>query len=228
MNHRQLTAALLATLWLLVLPASARAQDWWLGPPPQLCTTEGHIWVLTSGAMTCQAQQSLSGYVLITTAGQQSITATGADNDVTLVAADDVLINPGDDFVVTPTAGGVVLNAVGAGEDVSLVAADDVIATATDAFTVTAASATVAATVSFAVDAAGGTDELGVAEGLVGLMGLNIYGAATGPTELGITCDGATAGDLYFDNETELEFCFCNGTNWVKFSDATTQCGDPA
>lgn len=156
-------------------------------------TTPSVCWCIDGAfaALSAATSADLSGYVLITKAGQQAITATGAGNDITLTAADDVIL------------------------------------ASTDALTITAASGTVAATTTFAIDAAGGTDELGIAEGLVGLMGINFYGAHMGPTALGVTCDAGAAGDFYYDTETELEMCFCNATNWVKFSDASTQCGDP-
>jgi len=183
------------------------------GSTNALCMCDGGSMKAVAGSA------SIADYVPITKAGQQSITATGAGNDVTLVAADDVLVTPADDFVVTPTAGSATLNAVGAGEDVSLVAADDIILTATDALTITAASGTLAATTTFAVDAAGGTDELGIAEGFVGIMGCNNYGPLADYSSI------ATPGecDVFFDTTLHAS-CEYNGTGWVKVADGSTAC----
>lgn len=51
------------------------------------------------------------------------------------------------------------------------------------------------------------------------------FGAASGP--LTMICDVNHAGSFYYDNNTENQPCFCNGTNYVLFSDATTVCTDP-
>ena len=106
------------------------------------------------------AVSDLTGYVQDSEAAQVSIEASGAGNDVTLIAADDVLLTPGDDFVVTPTAGSSIINAVGAGEDVSLVATDDVLLTPTDALTAAVGGAVAITTTAGAIGlTAGGTTQ---------------------------------------------------------------------
>jgi hypothetical protein len=126
-----------------------------------LCACDG---ATLRAANLAAATEDLAAYVLITVADQQSITASGAGNDVTLVAADDVLMTPGDDFVVTPTAGSSFINGVGAGQDVSLVAADDVFLTPTDALTAAVGGAASIVTTAGAVTitAGGTTQDVGI------------------------------------------------------------------
>lgn len=188
------------------------------------CSCDGSApWVQLGTLLGISDSASLSSYVLITKAGQQSITASGAGNDVTLVAADDVLLTPADDFVVTPTAGSVTLNAVGAGEDVSLVAADDVLLTPTDDLTVSAADVAVGATTTIAFDAAGSTDELGIAENSVSVgsgVAFRIVGGSAPPA----ACAAGTKGTVYYDTDIN-KMCVCNGTNYVLMNDDSTTTG---
>lgn len=154
------------------------------------CSAAASEWVQFGTLLGISDAETIGDYVLITKAGQQAITATGAGNDITLTAADDIIL------------------------------------AATGDLTFSGAAGTVAVTTTFAIDAGGGTDELGIAEGLVGLMGINFYGAHTGPTALGVTCNAGAEGDFFYAVNA-VEMCFCNGTGWVKFSDATTACPDP-
>lgn len=122
--------------------------------------TASAICICDGGSIRGAVVEDVESYVLITLAGQQAITASGAGNDVTLNAADDVILLPGDDFRVTPTAGSAIINAVGAGEDVSLVAADDVLLTPTDALTAAVGGAASITTTAGAIGlTAGGTTQ---------------------------------------------------------------------
>ncbi len=240
-----------------------------------------------------------ASYVLVTKAGQQSVTASGAGNDVSLVAADDVIftptdaltatvggaaavtttagnitltaggttqdvtlvsvddiimtpaddltanptglvnITPGESFAVTTTAGAVTLTAGGTTQDVSLVSVDDVILTPTDDLTSTAAdislSATatallsagttlsLAGTTAIAFDAAGGTDEFGIAENAVSVS-TGIAFRLVGGTAPPVACGAGVKGTLYFDTDIN-KLCICNGTNYVLVNDDTTATG---
>jgi len=78
---------------------------------------------------------------------------------------------------------------------------------------------------SFTVDVAGGSDEFTVTDGAVETAGCNFYGTqsdinnAVGACGAGLTCD------WYYDVASGP--CYCNGTDWVDFSDDTTVCGAP-
>lgn len=94
----------------------------------------------------------LGDYVLITRAGAQSITATGATNDITLstsASGDDIIAAAGDAFTVTTggaaaittTAGAITLTAGGTTEDASVISTDDIFLTPDDALTAVAGGA---------------------------------------------------------------------------------------
>lgn len=173
-----------------------------------------------------------ASYVPVTKNGQQSVSATGAGNDVTVNAADDVILVPTDALTVTPggaaaittTAGAITLTAGGTTQDISLVSVDDVILTPTGSLTATAADGTIGVTTTFAVDAAGGADEFGVGDGFLGLVGCNFLGAAANTT--GKTCDAGAECDSFWDT-TAHAICYCNGTAWKIGTDGTTGCTAP-
>lgn len=173
------------------------------------------------------AVSDLTGYVQDSEAAQVSIEASGAGNDVTLIAADDVILTPGDDFVVTPAAGSSIINAVGAGEDVSLVAADDVILSPTDDLTLNATDDTTVAgdafgvnTTTAVIDAGGGADEISVAAGSTVFIGLVQITKASAPP---VACAAGYEGGLYVDSDTHL-LCVCNASAWVQVADGSTGC----
>lgn len=123
------------------------------------------------------AVSDLTGYVLDTEAAQVAIEATGAGNDVTLTAADDVILSPADALTavaggavtltgtvgavaIEASAGAVTVTAVGATNDVTLTAADDVIFAPTDALTATVGGAAAVTTTAGAITlTAGGTTQ---------------------------------------------------------------------
>lgn len=105
------------------------------------------VWVMcVSGTWTVQAVAAvadLSGYVQNSEAAQVSIAATGAGNDVTVTAADDIILTPTDALTVAPggnasiatTAGSVTIQAGGTTQDVTVNSVDDIILTPTDDLT---------------------------------------------------------------------------------------------
>jgi len=102
------------------------------------CECNGSAW-----AARYTGTADTSAYVLITAAAQQSVTASGAGNDVTLTAADDVILVPADALTatvggavaVTTTAGAITLTAGGTTQDITLVSVDDIILTPADDLT---------------------------------------------------------------------------------------------
>lgn len=206
--------------------------------------TTSAVCICDSGVLRGAVIEDIESYVLITLADQQSISATGAGNDVTLNAADDVILLPADDFRVTPTAGSSIINAVGAGEDVSLVAADDVLLTPTDALTAAvggaAAVTTTAGAITFTAggttedislisvdqvifDGAGGADELVIDDDsvTVGTAAAFIPGIASAPP---VACAAGTKGAMYYDSDIN-KVCICNATNYVLMNDDSTTAG---
>lgn len=175
---------------------------------------------------------SLTGYIQASEAAQVSIEATGAGNDLTLAAADDVIVSPTDALTavaggavtltgtvgtvaIAASAGAVTVTAVGAGNDITATAADD--------FIVAAADIAAGATATIAFDAAGGTDELGIAENAVSI-GASIAFRIVGGSAPPVACAAGTKGTLYFDTDIN-KFCACNGTNYVLMNDDSTTTG---
>lgn len=70
-----------------------------------------------------------------------------------------------------------------------------------------------------------GTADMNITGWQICLGGACFYGARGGPGAL--PCDAGSAGSHYYDNNVENQPCFCNGTAYVLFSDATTACTDP-
>lgn len=113
------------------------------------CSCDGSApWVQLGSLLGISDSASLSSYVLITKAGQQSITATGSGNDITLTTSasgDDLIFAAGDALAVTTggaaaittTAGAITLTAGGTTQDVTLVSVDDVLVNPADDFVVT-------------------------------------------------------------------------------------------
>jgi len=72
----------------------------------------------------------------------------------------------------------------------------------------------------FFADPAGGTNELEVRDGEVLVQNkLQLTGVSAPP----IACAAGEKGSIYFDSDTNKP-CYCNGTNWVLFSDDATTC----
>lgn len=151
---------------------------------------------------------ALADYVLITKAGQQSITATGAGNDVSVASSDDIILNPTDALTatvggaaaVTTTAGAITLTAGGTTEDISAISVDQVI-----------------------FDGAGGADELIIDddEVLVGAAAAFRLAIAAAPP---VACASGTKASMYYDSDIN-KVCICNGTNYVLANDDSTTTG---
>lgn len=189
------------------------------------CECNGSAWVARYTGTA-----DLSGYVLKTAAAQQSVTASGAGNDVSLVAADDVILTPADDLTVTAandanlstTAGNIGITAGGTTQDITLTAVDDVIFAATDDTTVGGADFLVNTT-TIALDAAANADEVTVTANKVEIgagVEFRIIGASAPPA----ACAAGTKGSLYFDTDI-AKMCVCNGTNYVLMNDDSTTTG---
>ncbi len=191
-----------------------------------------------------------AAYVLITKAGQQSVTASGAGNDVTLVAADDVILTPTDDLTATvgndanisTTAGNIGITAGGTTQDITLTAVDDVVLAPTGDLTGTVGAAVAVTTTAGAItltaggttqdislvsvdqvilDGEGGADEVTIDAGSTTIIGgLRLTGASAPP----VACAAGTGGTIYFDSDIS-KLCVCNGTNYVLVDDATTTTG---
>lgn len=192
------------------------------------------VWVrCISGTWTIDevaAVADLSAYVQVSKAGAQSITATGATNDITLTTAasgDDIIFAAGDALTVTTggaasvttTAGSVGLTAGGTTQDITLTSVDDVILAATDDTTVAGDQFAVNTTTAV-IDAGGGADEVTIAAASTTVVGLlRITPAAAPPT----ACVAGVEGGLYLDSDTHL-LCVCNASAWVQVADGTTGC----
>lgn len=112
------------------------------------------VWVTCASGSWAVAEVAavadLSGYVQDSEAAQVSIEASGAGNDVTLLAADDIILTPTDALTVAPggnatittTAGNVTLTAGGTTQDASIISTDDIFLTPDDALTAVAGGAT--------------------------------------------------------------------------------------
>lgn len=174
------------------------------GTVAALCVCDDGVFAPLAGADATD----LTAYVLKTLAGQQSITATGAGNDITLstlASGDDIIVQAGDDISLESGAAGAtaVIGATSAG----LFSPDG----------------------DTEVSAEDGQIRLYVQDGDIGLIiddngiivkeMLRIHRDTTPPA----TCDGTTEGGLYLDSDTHL-LCVCNGTGWVQVADGTTGC----
>jgi hypothetical protein len=194
------------------------------------CECNGSAWTAryTSTADT-------SAYVLITKAGQQAITASGAGNDITLTSADDLIFASADflptttgTFVaavgttasITTTAGPISLTAGGTTQDITLTSVDDVILAATDDTTV-AGDQLAVNTTTIVLDAGGGADEVSIAAGSVTVTGSLVLPIASAPPA---ACAAGTKGAIYYDSDIN-KLCICNATAYVLVDDATTTTG---
>ena len=167
------------------------------------CECNGSAW-----AARYTGAADTSAYVLKTAAAQQSVTASGAGNDVTLTASDDVILAPTDALTgtvggavaITTTAGAITLTAGGTTQDISLVSVDQVV-----------------------IDGAGGDDELVIDddEVLVAATAAFRVAIASAPP---VACASGTKATLYYDSDIN-KMCICNGTNYVLMNDDSTTTG---
>lgn len=184
----------------------------------------------SAGAVTIDSVGGADEVVVDGTAVTGDITLTAID-DLIFAAGDDWtgaptgLINftPGESFAVTTTAGAITLTAGGTTQDVSLVSVDDVLLSPTDDLTVAAADIALGATTTIALDAAGSTDELGIAENSVSIsagIAFRIVGGTAPPA----ACAAGTKGTMYYDTDIN-KMCLCNGTDYVLMNDDSTTAG---
>lgn len=161
-------------LLLFLIPALALAQgagtnyakqggaEWVVGG--SLDIVSGGVWKIAGTTITASAADLNScDYTLVvakTYAGQQTIEATGAGNDITLTAADDLRFLPTDALTVlsggsssvTTTAGDINLIAGGTTQDISLQSVDDITLTASNDANITTTAGNIGIT-------AGGTTQ---------------------------------------------------------------------
>jgi hypothetical protein len=198
------------------------------------------------------AVADLTGYVLDSEAAQVSIEASGAGNDVTLTAADDVILVPADALTVTSggaaaittTAGAIGLTAGGTTQDITLTSVDDVILVPADALTATVGGAAAVTTTAGAitltaggttqdislisvdqviVDGAGGDDELVIDDDSVAVGAAAAFYVAIAAAPP-VACAAGTKGALYYDSDIN-KLCLCNATNYVLVNDDSTTTG---
>lgn len=192
-----------------------------------------HVWVTCASGSWAIAEVAavtdLSAYLPVsaTTAAPVVIQVSGAGNDVSLIASDDVILTPTDALTVasggaasiTTTAGAIGLTAGGTTQDITLTSVDDVILAATDDTTVAGDQFAVNTTTAV-IDAGGGADEITVAAGSTVFVGLvQITKAASPP----VACAAGYEGGLYVDSDTHL-LCVCNASAWVQVADGSTGC----
>lgn len=212
------------------------------GTSVALCICDGGSFIPLAGTTVADMAGS---YVPLTKAGQQTMTATGAGNDITFTSPDDIFFVTGvgqsfdvdggaagaDGFDVALGNGGIAIYEwdasaandakldMGGGEiDLSIGSGPEVTVTA-GAVLLTGATS-IAGTL--AVDAAGGVDELGVSDKVVSVAAtvmLRLVPQATPPA----ACAAGTEGGLYLDSDTHL-LCVCDATGWVQVADGTTGC----
>lgn len=183
-------------------------------------------WAIDSVA----AVSSLTGYLETsgTKAASISIESTGAGNDTSLIAADDVLLTPADALTatvggaaaITTTAGAIGLTAGGTTQDITLTSVDDVILAATDDTTI-AGDQFAVNTTTVVVDAGGSADEITVAAGSTTVLGTLILPIASAPPA---ACAAGTKGAVYYDSDIN-KLCLCNATNYVLVNDDSTTAG---
>lgn len=198
------------------------------------------------------AVSDLTGYVLDTEAAQVAIEASGAGNDITLTAADDVILVPADALTltaggaaaITTTAGAIGLTAGGTTQDITLTSVDDVILVPADALTATVGGAAAVTTTAGAitltaggttedislisvdqviVDGAGGADELIIDDDEV-LVGSAAAFRLAIASAPPVACASGTKASMYYDSDIN-KVCICNGTNYVLANDDSTTTG---
>ena len=156
------------------------------------------------------AVADLSAYLPVsgTTASPIVIQNSGAGNDLSLIAIDDVIVTAAD-FLPTLSATAVITAPV-----------TNIVATTSS--TVTTATLTAAVTTAV-VDAGGGTDELTVTTTSVAVGANSLFypAKASAPP---VACAGGTAGGEYYDTDIN-KLCRCNGTNFVLANDDSTTTG---
>ena len=172
------------------------------------------VWVTcATGSWTIAevaAVSDLSAYLPVsaTTAAPVVIQVSGAGNDVSLIASDDVILTPTDALTatvggaaaVTTTAGAITLTAGGTTEDISLISVDQVI-----------------------VDGAGGADELVIDDDEV-LVGSAAAFRLAISSASPVACASGTKASMYYDSDIN-KVCICNGTNYVLANDDSTTTG---
>ena len=173
------------------------------------------VWVVCNGSGVwtideVAAVSDLSAYLPVsgTTAAPIVIQNSGAGNDLSLIAIDDVIVTAAD-FLPTLSGTAVVTAPV-----TNIVAATS--------STVTTPTLTAAVTTGV-IDAGGGTDELTVTSTSVAVGANTLFypAKASAPP---VACSGGTAGGEYYDTDIN-KLCRCNGTNFVLANDDSTTTG---
>lgn len=183
-------------------------------------------------------------YVPVTKAGQQSITATGAGNDITLTAADEVVVSAtgspyplafrhdGETFLLE-------MEETGAGSAEMRIQTTNTVddygawlylksssaSSASAELRVEDSAGDMAGRLSLSHDgavtlSAAGQIDIG---GDGGVLISNSLLQLTPSSDPPAACAGGTEGGLYLDSDTHL-LCVCNGTGWVQVADGTTAC----
>lgn len=204
------------------------------------------IIINATGTTASISNVDLSAYVLVTKAGQQSVTATGAGNDITLTTAasgDDLIFATGDDW--TAAIGGLV-NFTPAESFTVTTTVGDINLNAADTFKGKGSGSAATPYVYAIPDQAGACngDESFCfyvePSGITMLaeekpvLTINSVVGITVPTKVqGCTSYGAKAAyesiatpvecDTFFDTTLHVP-CFYNGTAWKSAIDGTTDC----
>ena len=230
------------TMTVAGLPACNSDKNFGLVTDATNATTLGagggsaRVWVkCVSGTWTIQevaAVADLSAYLPVsgTTAAPIVIQNSGAGNDVSAIALDDLFLTPGDALVavaggnttitstagtvaISSSAGSVTIGAVGATQDVTVSATDDVILSPTDALTLSGTTST--------LNAGGGAVEVSVAADSVAIIGAFKLTKSSAPP---VACAAGTEGTVYLDSDIH-KLCVCNATAYVLVNDDSTTTG---
>ncbi len=201
------------------------------------------VWVTcATGSWTIAeiaAVSDLSAYLPVsgTTAAPIVIQNSGAGNDVSAIALDDLFLTPGDaltavaggNVTLTSTAGTLALassagaitaTAVGATNDITLTAADDVILAATDDTTVAGDNVSVSSS-TISLNPGASTVELALAAGSSTFLGSLILPIASAPPA---ACAAGTKGTIYYDSDANV-LCVCDATSYKLVADQSSTTG---
>lgn len=165
---------------------------------------------------------ALGSYVPVTKAGQQTITATGVDNDITLTAPDTIVLSIAGLSSLVASSGGdnfALFTSGATNSELNISAGND--ADGLDTAALSLYSEDDAAT--FTMELSNTGPKLS-AEQSTGLVTVSRAGFRISPTAAPtVACAGGTEGTLYLDSDTHL-LCVCNGTGYVQVADGSTAC----
>lgn len=188
------------------------------GTAAALCICDGGVFVPVSSVIA----GDLSAYVPVTKAGQQTITATGVDNDITLTAPDTIVLSIAGLSSLVASSGGdnfALFTSGATNSELNISAGND--ADGLDTAALSLYSEDDAAT--FTMELSNTGPKLS-AEQSTGLVTVSRAGFRISPTAAPtVACAGGTEGTLYLDSDTHL-LCVCNGTGYVQVADGSTAC----